>query len=227
MSTVLPPLPTLGTLVARLDVACTATGTPRPTGGIAARTLFVLLYAGAVSGTGRWIRPAQVVRMTGEQARLGSDEERARWAEAASRPGYQPAGRRWYAENTRESVREVLRGPLLEMGAVVLRGALAAQSAAPRWALDPAFAAFLAAPGAEAPASLAAWLATRTSTPPRDRSAEQLAAVLRRAAGAAESFLARCPAHPAARSVRSAVRAAAAAAAALSWEPEPAEENTG
>ena len=228
MSHALPPLPTLHDLDARLADACGATGTPPPGGGIAARTLFVLLYAGAVAGADRWIRPSQVARMTDEQARLGSDAERTRWADVASRPGHAPAGRRWYAENTRESVRAVLSGVLLAMGAVVLRPALAAQSAAPRWALDPAFARYLTAPASEAPAALAAWLAARTAPGPQDVPAERLAALLRRAAGAAESFLAVRPDHPAGAFLRATAEAARAAGLALSpARPHPPGENTG
>lgn len=227
MSPALPPLPTLHQLDARLADACAATGTPLP-GRIAARTLFVLLYAGAVGGTGRWLRPAQVVRMTDEQARLRSDAERVRWADAAARPGHQPAGRRWYAENTRESVREVLSGTLLAMGAVVLRPGLPAQSAAPRWALDPAFAEFLSAHGSSTPVALVAWLAARAAQEPRDASADRLAEVLLRAARAADAFLAACPGHPAGPAVRAAAGAARAAGLALSpGGGHPARENMG
>ncbi|HEX8696979.1 MAG TPA: hypothetical protein VF746_31465 [Longimicrobium sp.] len=228
MSRALPPLPTLHDLDARLADACAATATLPPGGGIAVRTLFVLLYAGAVAGAERWIRPTQVARMTDEQARLGSDAERTRWAEAAARPGHAPEGRRWYAENTRESVRGVLNDTLLAMGAVVLRPALAAQSAAPRWALDPAFARYLTAPTSEAPAALAAWLAARAAPRPPDDSAERLAVLLRRAAGAAESFLGKRQDHPAGASLRGAVEAARAAGLALSSaRPHPPGENAG
>lgn len=33
---------------------------------IAAKTVFVMLYVGAVEGAGRWLRPNQVTRMTDE-----------------------------------------------------------------------------------------------------------------------------------------------------------------
>lgn len=43
---------------------------------IAAKTIFVLLYIGAIDGTERWLRPDQVTRMTDAQATLTDDEAR-------------------------------------------------------------------------------------------------------------------------------------------------------
>lgn len=40
---------------------------------IAAKTIFVMLYVGAVEGRDRWIRPDQVTRMTNAQAALVDD----------------------------------------------------------------------------------------------------------------------------------------------------------
>ena len=41
---------------------------------IAAKTIFVLLYSGAIDGAERWLRPEQVTRMTDAQAALTDDE---------------------------------------------------------------------------------------------------------------------------------------------------------
>ena len=43
---------------------------------MAARTVFSMLYVGAIEGNDRWIRPDQVTRMTDEQARLTSETAR-------------------------------------------------------------------------------------------------------------------------------------------------------
>ena len=43
---------------------------------IAAKTVFVMLYIGAVAGAERWLRPDQVTRMTDAQAALQGDAER-------------------------------------------------------------------------------------------------------------------------------------------------------
>lgn len=216
MTPILPPLPSLRCLARRLAAACAATATREPAGAIGPRTLFVLLYAGAVGCGGRWCRPSQV---SDEQALRPSDAERVRWADASARPGHAPAGRRWYAENTRESVRAVLH-ELLVMGAVVLRPELPAQSAAPRWALDPAFAGYLTAPPPLAGAALAAWLATRGHPAQRDAATERLAAALQQAIGAADAFLAIRSDHPASAPVRAATGAARDAVRALAG-PRP------
>ena len=46
---------------------------------IAAKTVFVMLYIGAVEGTECWLRPDQVTRMTDAQAALANDQDREAW----------------------------------------------------------------------------------------------------------------------------------------------------
>lgn len=46
---------------------------------MAARTIWVMLYAGAVEGLGRWIRPSQVTDMGNAQSKRLSLEERDAW----------------------------------------------------------------------------------------------------------------------------------------------------
>lgn len=43
---------------------------------IAAKTVFVMLYVGAIRGMEIWLRPDQVTRMTDEQAAVATEEER-------------------------------------------------------------------------------------------------------------------------------------------------------
>lgn len=50
---------------------------------MAARTLYVMFYAGAVEGADRWIRPSQVTDMSDVQAALLTDEERQSWVKQA------------------------------------------------------------------------------------------------------------------------------------------------
>jgi hypothetical protein len=127
----LPALVPLDAVAARLGHACHVAGVEVPP-TMGARTLFALLYAGAVEGCDRWLRPAQVVRMSDAQAARTGDGERLAWAATSGERGFVPEGQRWYAENTRESVREVLRG-LCALGTVVERRGLAARSPLPRW----------------------------------------------------------------------------------------------
>jgi len=73
---------------------------------MAARTVYVMLYANAVAGTDRWIRPSHVYLMTHEQAERTTDPDREEWFRSSVRPGFRPSGTRWYADNTREPVRD-------------------------------------------------------------------------------------------------------------------------
>ena len=211
----LPELPTIHHLEARMALACSAARPVPAAGVLGVRTLFVLLYAGAVGGSGRWLRPNQVVRMTDEQSARTAAAERVAWADASSRPRFEPQGRRWYAENTRESVREVLTTVLLPIGAVVERPGLAPTSPAPRWALHAVFAAFLCAGDDRAARALSEWLQARSESSPESAAAQRLASSLTRTASAAEAFALEFPSAAGAAHAREAARHARAAAAVL------------
>ena len=126
---------------------------------IAAKTIFVLLYVGAVEGRDRWIRPDQVTRMTNAQAALVDDEARLAWAKASIKPSKADVPGRWYAVNTRESIRDdTIRYALIQNGAVIDRP-LATTSPAGRYALQADFADLLSPDLDEATfiAKAAAW----------------------------------------------------------------------
>ncbi len=109
---------------------------------MAAKTIFVMLYVGAVEGTDRWLRPDQVTKMTNTQATRTAESERLSWAEESLIPGkMKDIAGRWYAPNTREPIRdETLRSGLILTGAVVGRSGLPTTSAKPRYALNRQFA---------------------------------------------------------------------------------------
>lgn len=100
-----------------------------------------MLYAGAVEGAGRWLRPDQVTKMTDAQATRNADDARERWTVRSLTPGaMKHLGGRWYAANTREPIRdETLRAGLVAVGAVVERPGLPTTSAKPRYALARSF----------------------------------------------------------------------------------------
>lgn len=126
---------------------------------IAAKTIFVMLYVGAVEGADTWLRPDQVTRMTDAQAALTGDEERAAWAVASVKSSKVDIPGRWYAVNTRESIRDdTIRYALIQNGAVIERP-LATTSPAGRYALQAEFADLLAPDLDEATfiAKAAAW----------------------------------------------------------------------
>lgn len=108
---------------------------------IAAKTVFVMLYIGAVEGEDCWLRPDQVTRMTDAQAVLAEDSSRDAWLGESMRPAAGDIEGRWYAANTREPIRdETLREGLVRMGAVKEREGLATTSPSPRYALAEDFA---------------------------------------------------------------------------------------
>ena len=109
---------------------------------MAAKTVFVMLYVGAVEGSDRWVRPDQVTRMTDAQAGLGSEVERNEWLAMSMRSSTDAIEGRWYAANTREPIRdETLRAGLVRTGAVLERQGLPTTSPRPRYALAEGFAA--------------------------------------------------------------------------------------
>ena len=160
----LPPLLSWGEIHARLPVIFPegSANRDRSIWEISAKTIFVMIYAGAVEGTGNWIRPDQVTRMTDQQAGQSSDDARLEWAKASIRPSKADVPGRWYAVNTRESIRDdTIRYALIQNGAVIERPGLSTTSPAGRYALQSDFATLLTPDLDEATfiAKAAAWRA--------------------------------------------------------------------
>ena len=108
---------------------------------MAAKTVFVMLYIGAVEGAERWLRPDQVTRMTDAQAGLVEEADREAWLEESMLPAAGYIEGQWYAANTREPIRdETLREGLVRTGAVMEREGLPTTSPRPRYALTDDFA---------------------------------------------------------------------------------------
>ncbi len=127
---------------------------------IAAKTVFVMLYIGAVREMEIWMRPDQVTRMTDEQAAEVNEEDRNAWRDASMKPAKEPIAMRWYATNTREPIRdETLREGLVRLGAVRERDGLPTTSPKPRYALDSGFMALFnpALTGEELRLAIADW----------------------------------------------------------------------
>lgn len=147
-SSALPPLPTLATIRRRLPLIFPEGTNQRSdaTNELAAAVAFVMLYAGAVEGADRWVRPDQVTRMTDAQAAKLDEASRLAWAADSMRrlkKGEHIAGR-WYAHGTREGIRDdTIRNAWLPARAVVKRQGLATTSDRPTWALDRGFAELL------------------------------------------------------------------------------------
>lgn len=109
---------------------------------LAASTVFAALYIGAVEGSGRFLGPVHVYRMTSEQAARSARADRDAYATSVLGKNARIVGKRWYADNTREPIRdETLRDGLVAIGAVLRREDLPTTSGSPRYALKADFAA--------------------------------------------------------------------------------------
>lgn len=109
----------------------------------AAKTVFVLLYVGAIEDHDTWLRPDQVTRMTDAQAALQSEADRVAWEKFSVRrvPKDKPIIGRWYEQNSREGIRDdCLRNAFVVSSAVIVRQGLATTSSAGRYALEKYFA---------------------------------------------------------------------------------------
>lgn len=111
---------------------------------IAAKTIFVMLYTGAIEGNDVWLRPDQVGRMTNLQSMKTDEESRRVWDLLSRKASKGEIPGRWFAHGTRESVRDdTIRNALIPNGVVVEREGLATTSPAPRYAVRANFAALL------------------------------------------------------------------------------------
>jgi hypothetical protein len=109
---------------------------------IAARTIFAMLYIGAIEATGQWLAPKQVTRMSDTQAASQTDRDRGDYRANSMKPGFRPVGQRWYEDNTREPIRdETLKEGLARVGAVTIRQDIPTTSGLGRYALSADFAA--------------------------------------------------------------------------------------
>lgn len=109
---------------------------------MAARSVFVFFYSGAVEGAGHWLRPSQITDMSDAQAALLDDESRREWIKVSlSNKKVRPANT-WYANNSREPVRdETLREGFIPCRAVIQLAGIPPTSSKPTYALNAAFAA--------------------------------------------------------------------------------------
>lgn len=89
------------------------------TGEMSARIVFVSLYGGFVEAAGRYLRPSFVYLFTEEQSVKVSDRERLEWTAMAHTGGFRPSGERWYADTSKEPIRDdLIRYQFLPMGAM-------------------------------------------------------------------------------------------------------------
>lgn len=117
-------------------------GTPNRTNcarKVAARTVFTALYIGAVESGECSLGPVHVYRMSDQQAAKTADHDRRSHARD---PGPGTAGISWYADNTRENIRDdTLNKGLMHLGVVTRQADVPTSAKDPRYRLTAEFAA--------------------------------------------------------------------------------------
>ncbi len=109
---------------------------------MAAKALFTALYVNAVEGSDRWLAPRHVVRMGDIQASRLSPEDRDSYYLAMTKSkSPPPASDRWYADNSREPLRdEIIRQGFVPVNAMIEKAGVPTTSPLGRYALQAAFA---------------------------------------------------------------------------------------
>ena len=103
---------------------------------LAASTVFTMLYIGAVEHADIYLGPVHVYRMTDVQAADGRDEARLSYQQNLRKRKFVIPGERWYADNTREPIRdETLREGLIVVGAVYEKPGVSTTAGLARYAL--------------------------------------------------------------------------------------------
>jgi BsuBI/PstI restriction endonuclease domain/BsuBI/PstI restriction endonuclease HTH domain len=150
---------------------------------LSASVIFTAMYIGAIEGADIWLAPKHVYRMSYPQSKLDSVDDRQGYAIAMMKPGSRVLGQQWYADNTREPIRdETLREALVVVGAAIEKANMPTTSSKPRYALRASFAA-LFDPGLTAEPLVAAIMAWRSKA--LSKGALARIALVRGGAGAA------------------------------------------
>lgn len=107
---------------------------------MAASAIFSFIYFGAVEGNNEYIGPIHVYRMTAEQAKKTKYSDRITCLKLSKTKNFDLTGNRWYADNSREPIRdETLREGLVYLGAVLELKGIATTSSKPRYYLQKDF----------------------------------------------------------------------------------------
>lgn len=163
-SSPLPPLLTIPVIQERLALIFPEEFPDRGilVGIMAARVVFVFLYGGFIEGHTRFMRPSYVYLFTEDQAQKLSDMERLEWLSTANRPGQRTPGQRWYADTSREPIRDdLMRNQLLRLGIMQKQPGHATTASSPINYLSADFAALFdpALTGDTLTATVGAWRA--------------------------------------------------------------------
>lgn len=111
---------------------------------LAAKVVFTMLYAGAIEGANVYIGPKQVYRMSDVQATLTAEETRRAYGLQGWKSRFQHVGDPWYADTSREPIRDETLRALTRTGAVIELTDVPTTSSRPRYTLAASFAALFA-----------------------------------------------------------------------------------
>jgi len=133
----LPKLLTTSEIKTRLDVIFPDGTTDRGylTRDVAVNIIFTMIYSGAVEGAGIWIGPKHVYRMSTMQASIVDDDVRRDYGMNAWKRRFVNIGKAWYADTSREQIRDETIRALMRSGAVIERSNIATTSSKPRYAM--------------------------------------------------------------------------------------------
>jgi len=107
---------------------------------VAASVVFVSLYINAIEGIDQYLGPKHVYCMSDKQAKQSRNDARTEYGNGCYKRSFTPVGNRWYADNTRESIRDdTIREGLMMVGAIGAREDLPTTSSKPRYFLTKGF----------------------------------------------------------------------------------------
>jgi hypothetical protein len=108
-------------------------------GEMAVRMVFVAIYGGFIEGVNRYFRPSTVIRFNHLQANESTEAARFSWVSMCHTPGYK-LEQQWYADNTREPLRDdLIRNRAIPYRVVLKREGVATTSPAPIYCLAKSF----------------------------------------------------------------------------------------
>lgn len=106
-----------------------------------AKTVFVFFYINAIQGENVNLAPQHVYRFTEQQCKRQAEDERLNYVVCCKKKNYVPPGTRWYADNSREQVRdENIKDGLACKGAIIVDTSVPTTSNEGRYALQREFA---------------------------------------------------------------------------------------
>lgn len=137
------PLPSIQEIRRRLEVIFPDGTMQRAalTSEVAAKTVYTMLFIDAIEGSNVRLAPKHVYRMAQEVANDQSEQNRLSYATRCLKPKYQAEGTAWYADTTRELIRDdTIREAMIPIGVVVNDASVPTTSSQGRYTLKKDFA---------------------------------------------------------------------------------------